>query len=441
MKASRYNFFFKEEGLLFNAVTCGLAQVLPENTDLIEKVLDDPNRDNLSSLDPDIEKKLIEGGFLIEEDVDELDLLEAKYHLARFTTSLIGLTIAPTLDCNFNCTYCYEEKQKGSMNSYVISKIKSLVRSYSNLRRLKVIWYGGEPLLYPEVVLELSKDFIDYCKKRDIEYVAGLVTNGYLLTSDLSKELANTAKIQWLQITLDGPPDVHNLRRPLIGGGDTFDQILKNIISVKSIFKIGVRVNIDKGNYESIDSLLSILSRNGLCNYINVGFGSTWATTQACRGYAPNCMEIKKYSVLELNLKQKLEKYGFVVRPYVPQPIEAPCGGVYPYSYVIAPDGKLYKCWESIGIDSEAVGTLENIGALSQNFIKWELYNPFKIKRCRNCQYMPLCLGGCPQHRLNSQFWRRPKSDCTRWKYNLKEAIKWMAKRAETNPEIIQELS
>src|SRR5258707_6255600 len=54
---------------------------------------------------------------------------------------------------------------------------------------------GGEPLLHPDL-----DDIIRQMVKRRI--VSGLITNGYLLTSDRIQRL-NRAGLEWLQISID----------------------------------------------------------------------------------------------------------------------------------------------------------------------------------------------------------------------------------------------
>ncbi|MDI6869682.1 MAG: SPASM domain-containing protein [Coprothermobacterota bacterium] len=150
------------------------------------------------------------------------------------------------------------------------------------------------------------------------------------------------------------------------------------------------------------------------------------------------------FSKIEFQIKQKLEKYGFVVRPFVPQPLAAPCGAVYPFSYLIAPDGKLYKCWETIGMENESVGEIDHMGVLTPTLMKWINYDPFhqiNSKGCQNCQFMPICLGGCPYLYFVWESSQQPKSECSRWKYTLREAMLWIAQRVKQNPDILQALN
>ena len=61
-------------------------------------------------------------------------------------------------------------------------------------------WFGGEPLLAPEIVESLSQRLIALADERGIEYDAGIITNGYLLDQDTVDMLAR-CKVCALQTT------------------------------------------------------------------------------------------------------------------------------------------------------------------------------------------------------------------------------------------------
>lgn len=56
------------------------------------------------------EEVLREGGFLVERSEDEEELLRTRFYKTIKQNEEFILTINPTLDCNFDCWYCYEQK-------------------------------------------------------------------------------------------------------------------------------------------------------------------------------------------------------------------------------------------------------------------------------------------------------------------------------------------
>ena len=68
----------------------------------------------LSRLSEERIAELRKGGFIIEDDLDELDVLDNEIEKNNFSESYYELHVNPTLDCNFRCWYCYEQHQTGS---------------------------------------------------------------------------------------------------------------------------------------------------------------------------------------------------------------------------------------------------------------------------------------------------------------------------------------
>jgi MoaA/NifB/PqqE/SkfB family radical SAM enzyme len=101
--------------------------------------------------------------------------------------------IIPMRRCNLACEYCNEYDD--------VSKPVPLETMYQRLDRLAelgttvITISGGEPLLHPEL-----DDIIARIRKHGM--IAGMITNGYLLTADRIKRL-NRAGLDHLQISID----------------------------------------------------------------------------------------------------------------------------------------------------------------------------------------------------------------------------------------------
>ena len=77
--------------------------------------------------------------------------------------------------------------------------------------------------------------------------------------------LLRDTKVSWLQVTVDGPPDVHNQRRPLKGGGETFAQTLTAVqLALGHGIKVSIRINVDQTNRTYLRELLEILASHKL---------------------------------------------------------------------------------------------------------------------------------------------------------------------------------
>ena len=261
MIRSKYNLFFDYEGkkIAFNAMTCGLAQVDNDFFEVYNKAEDFSSDDNSNELIKDMKR----GGFILDEGSDEMNVLKFRCNRGRFNESFYSLTIAPTIQCNFACPYCYETAKPGIMSKDVQDKLVELVEENAKLKKkIDVTWYGGEPLLAKKIVYSLSERFMEICARYEAEYSAGIITNGYLFEEE-DIEKFNKYKIRFTQITIDGTREVHNTRRILKAdpSADTFDKIINTVrLLNKSNSRVVIRVNVDKTNIQNTIELINYLA-------------------------------------------------------------------------------------------------------------------------------------------------------------------------------------
>jgi MoaA/NifB/PqqE/SkfB family radical SAM enzyme len=108
--------------------------------------------------------------------------------------------IIPIRRCNLSCTYCneYDDHSKPVDTAIMVSRIDRLADLGTGIVTLS----GGEPLLHPEL-----DDIIRGMRRRGV--IAGMITNGYLLTPDRVQRL-NQAGLDHMQISIDNvmPDDV-----------------------------------------------------------------------------------------------------------------------------------------------------------------------------------------------------------------------------------------
>jgi len=117
-----------------------------------------------------------------------------------FTRHAVMAHIIPMRRCNLSCTYCNEFDDH--------SKPVPIETMYQRLDRLAglgtsvITISGGEPLLHPDLDLIIAR-----IRRRGM--IAGLITNGYLLTAERIQRL-NRAGLEHLQISIDNvmPDDV-----------------------------------------------------------------------------------------------------------------------------------------------------------------------------------------------------------------------------------------
>jgi MoaA/NifB/PqqE/SkfB family radical SAM enzyme len=101
--------------------------------------------------------------------------------------------IIPIRRCNLSCEYCneYDDFSKPVPLDTMKRRIDHLARLGTSIVTIS----GGEPLLHPELDQIIAH-------MREYPILAGLITNGYLLTADRIQRL-NRAGLDHLQISID----------------------------------------------------------------------------------------------------------------------------------------------------------------------------------------------------------------------------------------------
>jgi len=427
-KASRYNHFVPAENgkrLAFNALSCGLAEMDDESYEVYEALAGGDGDQIDREKNADLIENLKKGGFLIDPELDELAAIRAAHYRSRFGNRGFGLTLIPTLQCNFACDYCYEDSKirstpadrGGVMSDEVCDNVVRLCEQRVEPKgSFGVTWYGGEPLLAPHIIETLSEEFIRICNEKEADFHAGIITNGYLLNQK-NLELLRRCRVSFAQVTIDGPREIHDQRRCLKGGGGTFDRIMDNLASLPedSGIRIAIRINVDKRNENRIPDLLADFKRRGFHKRkdISLSFGQVFQAGGSCPDISTSCLATSEFSAFLADAYATAIDMGFRHASYPAR--QFGCGAVGTSSAVIEPTGTVQNCWETVGHDEKRTGILRPEGiAYENNYTKWLGWTPFNGE-CLTCGLLPLCTGGCPHRSL----YLTDIDNCVSWKYNL----------------------
>ena len=109
MKFSKFNVYKKyndQEYWVFNTLTTAL--IILENEKFMKYFI---NQD-LDNGSEDV-NEFLEMGFLIEDNFNELEYLEElRKTVVNSNKKIADIMIAPTMDCNARCYYCFEDVEK-----------------------------------------------------------------------------------------------------------------------------------------------------------------------------------------------------------------------------------------------------------------------------------------------------------------------------------------
>jgi len=180
---------------------------------------------------------------------------------ASLANNVLRLILMPTEACNFRCTYCYEDFENGRMSAAVVHGVKRfLTRRSADLEMLTLSWFGGEPLLAPDVLTEVMEHARGLAAAQPGLHVASdITTNGFLLDPACAARLLDLG-VGTFQVSLDGPAVVHDRTRVRTGGGATFQRIWENLIAMTTVqrpFIVVVRLHVHGANVDTLADYLN----------------------------------------------------------------------------------------------------------------------------------------------------------------------------------------
>jgi len=401
---SKYNYttYFEENVICLNGISKQMLMFKSSEYEHIFKNL--ILKDNFTKAYPSLSLKLLELGFLIENDYEELDNIRFRHNLDIFSSNIYWLTINPTLDCNLNCWYCDINKTNRhigkSMNGTIKGRIKLFIDKLIYEKKVAGIhldWFGGEPMLYfNEVIKPLSVYAQKAAIRNELSFSNHITTNG-LIISKSSLDSFREIGLNSFQITLDGCEEKHNKIRAL-AGKSSFKEIVQNINAIGdniSDARITLRINYDKTTLSNISSLVDKFSKKSK-EKILIDFQRVW---QVGRVEADENLLLKNAINLFSESGFKISTYGFKI---------GKTHACYSDRYnhiAINYDGKVYKCTARGYNEENSIGYLDNQGELiiknKKLYNMWFASNNIENKYCLNCSFLPLCMGICSQKKVD----------------------------------------
>ncbi len=290
------------------------------------------------------------------------ELSESLFKKLCASNEALELIINPTENCNFRCTYCYEDYKIGKMGGKVIQGIHNLIRKrLPNLKNFRLQWFGGEPLLAFDIIEDVcsSTQFL-LESYPNVKYTSVMTTNGFLLTKHRLIRLYNLG-VREFQISLDGDGEIHNSTRRCASGDPTFDVIWKNLLAAKSTslnFNILLRIHFHSENILLLGSLIERINKSFSNDSRFKVFFKPIRNLGGENG--KNLIPFDKRTEQQLleffstQLAPEIERYSIAEDIF-----SNICYASKPNSFLIRPNGQIGKC--TVALDE----ALNNIGHLN----------------------------------------------------------------------------
>jgi uncharacterized protein len=335
-------------------------------------------------------------------ELEKLKLVNASIDLSEYVKRMSGVRFSVaylllTDNCNLNCKYCFIEscfeKHNNSMSLETAFKAidlyKKLVeKSGVDLKYAQVIFYGGEPTLNRKVLMPAIKRVRGYGMKPH------MVTNGTLMDEELAVFLAeNEVEVG---VSMDGPKEVHDLKRVDLEGGGSFEKALNCFKLLKECgVRVGVSCTISNHNIDEAAELTYFFNQIGCKNY-------TFNFLNYNSNDSVPIEKLSEFFIKAFNLSKIFDAVEGralrCVKAFINEDLNfKDCAGLG-NQIVVLPDGKVGVCQAYASSEKYFIKTVDDDPEsffADSVFKKWSERFPLNINNCLNCNAIGICGGGC----------------------------------------------
>ena len=191
-----------------------------------------------------------------------------------------------TTKCNLKCKYCLSSSDNNGCYGLDTESAKNIIKHMGKIGINRLDFTGGEPLIRNDL-----KELIECAKENNISTI---VTTNTTLLNDSNIEVLKMADL--VQISVDGPEEIHNMQRQ----GNVFAKTIENIEKLKNAgCKIRLNSFIFNSNKEYVDYLINLSKELDVFSHLFIIF-----TPQGRgRDYPSEIIDQKEVE----NIKQKIE--------------------------------------------------------------------------------------------------------------------------------------
>lgn len=424
LKSSRYNVWIEEGcgSILFNTLYGSISAMEDGDRSQATALLEGgaPTGKNRK-----LWEQLVAQKHLVADETDELAIVRNRKLAGIRDSNTLNVILMPTLNCNFQCSYCYEVHRPSRMAKKVVGALKLwLEREIPQHKVTMLHWFGGEPLLEYETVLAISRHVKGVAGRCGTLAILHMTTNGYLLDVERAKELIG-AGLRDFQITLDGPQSKHDALRVLRSGNGTFERVFTNVCMLANTsreVRITLRVNFNHTNLDSIPELLEAFPpaiRSQLRVIFEPIFGKVTMSAVCNISGSAISQQLAKHSELAKSLGYDVV---FGLSAIHPGKLVY-CYAEREHQYIVGHDGNVYKCSVCDFRATDRVGRLDATGIIHKDNAAWSSWVGGELfsSQCGSCKYLPLCMGGCRQTRKQANRSKECSLVATNASYLLKQ--------------------
>ena len=305
------------------------------------------------------------------------------------------------------CKYCYANSGPSNYlkmdNETLYNTIEKPLKYFGKKQTFGFIWHGGEPLL-------MGIDFF----KKVVDIQKPFVENGFRIKNSIQTNLTNINEdyVNFFKenkfsigFSLDGPKYLNDQTRVMPNGSGSFDIIMDKISLLrKNGVKVGALCVVTKTNVLHPKEVYEFFKENK----IGVKFNPMFISGRATKKYAITPQEYGEFliKIFDLWLSDKNKIWISNFYDYIKSILtNRPVGCIFTKYcsnnfFSVTPTGDVLPCgrWDdSPEFKYGNINTDSMVEILASPKRKKLLLRNYHIsKKCRSCEFVNICNGGCP---------------------------------------------
>lgn len=313
--------------------------------------------------------------------------------------------------CNLACRYCYvntKNKQKindaDHMDIQIAKDIVKRVAENTVASNIKVVFHGGEPLLLKSEWYENIFSYIrELCSTSNKKILICMQTNLTLLDDDIINLMKEHNVV--VSTSIDGPEGIHNTYRSL------FTSTIENISRIKEIgLSVGVIVGFGFHNFDKVNEVIAVLSELSIKRFLaNVVYSMGRGKNLPCLDSERRFKVYKDLTdhILKTRGKEIIEEHTILrINRFVNPPTknellrDLSCSTPFCHAGIrmlmFKPNGDIYPCGFSGGLETNGYFRLGNIYQTDENYFKKKILDFHKKgskyhTECQSCEANIIC--------------------------------------------------
>ncbi len=320
-------------------------------------------------------------------------------------------TITLTRNCNLRCSFCYAKETEYIANDNIdFNQLQKIIDFCDEAEVKYLVFTGGEPSLYPKII-----DILKYIKTKQNKMVPALATNGIMLKNmDFCKELINNG-VEYIDISLKGKDDNECIK--IVGKDCHSNQMaaINNLSKLKIDFTCSMVITMENvfSICETIEKALNYGAKQFSFTFVIDNEKSKMTDLKYLKNH--NHFRLIEAFISQVEQLNKLTSDWWIEFSY---PM---C--IYSEEQRLLLKGKLAAPCQIRHLNGITFDTKLNLipcnmyidnlmGQLGRDFSNYSEYvkyteciqhkeiinkiNQLPSKKCKTCEYLESCLGGCP---------------------------------------------